>query len=168
MGREVRKVPPNWKHPQSKRHSGLQPMHDQTFTHAANEWKESFRKWYAGEDDARTKHKHESGRDYEYWEWAGEPPDADYYRPWEDAEATWYQCWETVTEGTPRTPPFATIEELESWLAEYGDNMTQIPGCGWGIKAAHNFCNARWMPSMIIDSAGVHSGADLAERMGEK
>jgi hypothetical protein len=25
-------------------------------------------------------------------------------------EATWFQAWETVTEGTPVTPPFATTD----------------------------------------------------------
>jgi hypothetical protein len=26
-----------------------------------------------------------------------------------DKEATWFQAWKTVTEGTPVTPPFATM-----------------------------------------------------------
>jgi hypothetical protein len=36
-------------------------------------------------------------------------------------DATWYQLWETVSEGTPVTPPFATKEELVQYLVEHGD-----------------------------------------------
>jgi hypothetical protein len=35
----------------------------------------------------------------------------------QDKEATWFQAWETVTEGTPVTPPFATTDELVDYLA---------------------------------------------------
>lgn len=35
MGREVRRVPPNWKHPKSEDGRGLQPMHDRIFDDAA-------------------------------------------------------------------------------------------------------------------------------------
>lgn len=40
MGREVRKVPPHWDHPDQERGSGLQPMFDERFEDAAREWNE--------------------------------------------------------------------------------------------------------------------------------
>jgi hypothetical protein len=48
------------------------------------------------------------------------PPDPAYYRPWKDDEATWYQVWETESEGTPISPPFATREELVEYLVNNG------------------------------------------------
>jgi len=94
-------------------------MHDETFEHAAKEWKDGFAKWEGGE---RPEYCDPDDAKLEFWEWEGGPPDREYYRPWKDEEATWFQVWETVSEGTPVTPPFATREELAAHLAEYGDD----------------------------------------------
>src|SRR4051812_14783374 len=107
MGREIRMVPPNWDHP---KHDGrLQPMFDRTFEKEAAEWKSEFAAWERGE---RPDFCTDDSRLLEFWEWHGAPPDRAYYRPWKDDEATWFQIWETVSEGTPVTPPFATRAEL--------------------------------------------------------
>lgn len=37
----------------------------------------------------------------DYWEWESNPPDRESYRPYKDEEGTWYQLYETVSEGTP-------------------------------------------------------------------
>jgi len=40
-------------------------------------------------------------------DWAGGPPDKEYYRPaWTEEEATAFQMYETVSEGTPVSPFF--------------------------------------------------------------
>lgn len=65
-------------------------------------------------------------------EWHGEAPDPEYYRPrWTADEATHYQLYETVSEGTPLSPPFASKAELVEYLVERGD--------GWGKPD----CNGR-------------------------
>ena len=51
MGREIRRVPPNWDHPKQEGWSDgrMQPMYDQTFEQAAAEWKDGFAAWERGE-----------------------------------------------------------------------------------------------------------------------
>ena len=161
MGREIRRVPPHWDHPkQEGRHDGrLQPMHDQTFADAAREWKEGLADWEAGKRPSYI------SADSEYWDYAGNPPDRQYYRPWKDEDATWFQLWETVSEGTPTSPPFETAQELADYLAKHGDFWDQDRArrpsdCalfgmkfgqpGWGQERADAFVKAGWVPSMAV------------------
>mgnify|MGYP001013563247 CR=1 FL=1 len=161
MGREVRRVPPNWQHP---RQCGwddgrLQPMFDQTFATAAAEWKAEFAKWEAGE---RPDYCSEESAALQYWEWSGAPPKREYYRPWEDDEATWFQVWETVSEGTPVTPPFATTQELADYLVENGDFWDQKRGDGgWLRDNAEKFVTAGWAPSFVVTASAA--GAQVFE-----
>lgn len=170
MGRELRQVPPNWEHPVVERRSGrdgFQPMRNERFEDAAAAWKAKFAAWERGErpnycdaDDAKM----------EFWEWSGGPPEREYYRPWRDEEATWWQVWETVSEGTPVTPPFATKKELVDYLVANGDfwdqsrrkeGRTSIPCDPWSRKAAESFVHgAGWAPSLVVDSKGVRSGVE--------
>jgi hypothetical protein len=150
----------------------MQPMFDETFAEAKAEWIEKFMKWEAGErSEYFDASEHPS--DYAFWEWENNPPDRAYYRPWADDEATWLQVWETVTEGTPVSPPFETAEELIAYLAENGDFWDQkrckepgweryhggVPGVSaWGIEAATRFVNAGWAPSMVVHDGKVTDG----------
>jgi hypothetical protein len=69
----------------------------------------------------------------------------------QDKEATWFQAWETVTEGTPVTPPFATTDELVDYLATRGDFWDQERGDGpWDRKSAEEFVKAGWAPTLIV------------------
>lgn len=177
MGREVRMVPPNWEHPQVIRrngHEGYQPMHDSTFEAEVAEWKEEFAKWERGErPDYYIEEEGEPKP--EFWEWHGMPPeDREYYRPWKDEEATWYQVWETVSEGTPVTPPFATKDELIDYLVTNGDFWDQkrreeqksgrivAMQCDpWTRRQAEAFVNGPgWAPSLVVDANGVRSGVE--------
>ena len=154
MGREIRMVPPNWEHPHmrcphspwnggcddAKKNGGMchKQLYDRPFSEAANEWKEAFAAWERGE---RESYCDEDSAKGEYWEWAGNPPERDDYRPeWKDGEATWYQVYQTVGEGSPVTPPFATKEELVEYLVQHGDFWAQSRGEG-GVsrKAAEAF-----------------------------
>lgn len=95
--------------------------------------------------------KHPDQADYPYWEYEGAPPDPEYYRPiFAEGEATWYQVYETVSEGTPVTPPFATKQELIDYLVEYGDFWDQHRGeGGWPREAAKRFAEEEWAVSMM-------------------
>lgn len=153
MGREVRKVPANWDHPKMVDYGDgrLQPMFDDRFETAVANWKTEFAKWENGE---RPDYCNDESKTLEFWEWDGGPPDRAYYRPWKDEDATWLQIWETVSEGTPVTPPFATAVELVDYLAAHGDFWDQKRGDGpWDRANAEKFVNDRWAPSfMVIDS----------------
>ena len=58
-----------------------------------------------------------------YADWLADPddwddePNRDNYMPGGD----WFQLFETVSEGTPLSPPFATREELAAWLTNNVD-----------------------------------------------
>lgn len=149
MGREIRRVPANWQHPKREHYDGrLQPMFDERFEEAAATWKAEFAKWESGE---RPSYCSDENRALEYWEWENGPPDRAYYRPWKDSDATWFQVWETVSEGTPVSPPFETREELIDYLVKHGDFWDQKSGDGgWNRIAAQKFVNSGWAPSMIM------------------
>ena len=178
MGREIRKVPAHWDHPISKDAYGrerMQPMYDQTFAEASEEWLDDFDRIRRGEMTDFERKWYPLG----VLEWANEetPPDPQYYRPWEDEDATWFQVWETVSEGTPVSPPFETKEELIDYLAENGDFWDQkrckesdwerlwggIPGkSGWGRETAERFVRGPgWAPSMVVDNGKVMSGVEF-------
>jgi len=53
MGREVRRVPPDWEHPKTMQE--YWPMHDRSLREAQEEWDADKAKWDAGEDDHRFK-----------------------------------------------------------------------------------------------------------------
>src|SRR5688572_6287543 len=126
MGREIRRVPANWEHPKKEFPNYMKrcieerykPMYDRPFAPAMREWYAAWEKWERGDDPDRAGEY----KDLQYWEWSSGPPDPEYYRPdWKPEEMTWYQVYETVSEGTPVTPPFATKEELIEYLATHGD-----------------------------------------------
>jgi hypothetical protein len=177
MGREVRNVPANWDHPkmEGRYDDRLQPMHDRTFDQAAAEWKADFAAWERGD---RPDYCSDGSKNLEYWEWNGGPPERAYYRPWKDEEATWFQVWETVSEGTPVTPPFATKEELveylisdgdfwqqKRWLS--GDRFMQPEKPGYSRKNAEAFVlGDGYVPSMVViqseGSAQILDGINAA------
>lgn len=184
MGREIRKVPPNWDHPKSDEYPDrLKPMHDQSYEGARSEWLEGLRAWDAGEDKDREKFKQDDGSYYDYWEWNGNPPDREHYRPWKDEDATWFQLWETVSEGTPVSPPFATRQELADHLAMNGDAWDQsrctdphtcrlfglTPGKpGWGKKKAESFVfGSGWAPSLVMDNGRLMDGVTAVTQMAD-
>jgi len=109
MGREIRRVPPNWEHPKGN-DGEYQSMFDQSFDDAVNEWAEEFKKWDPVDHDGE-----------EFAEGWGNPPDRKCYLPVFMEEPTWYQVYQTVSEGTPVSPPFETPEELARYLSDNGD-----------------------------------------------
>lgn len=177
MGREIRRVPPNWESPVTKDAYGrdrIQPMYCQTFDEVAADWLETFDRMRAGNltDFERECYPHG------VLEWANDetPPDPKYYRSWSDDEATWYQVWETVSEGTPVSPAFETQDELIEYLAKHGDFWDQKrchepdwerlwggkPGVsGWGRQRAERFVmGPGWAPSFVVQGGKVMSGVE--------
>lgn len=191
MGREIRMVPPNWEHPrrdcphesgrggcsEARRNGGkcYLPMRDKDAESAFREWQENYAAWLAGEHDriiaqygADDYPKNEPYRSFCLWH--GQPPDPEHYRPvWTDEEATWVQVYQTVSEGSPVTPPFATRAELVDYLVAHGDFWDQARRaegsgmeCGpWERANAEAFVNAGWAPSMIVTTGP--SGVSIQE-----
>ena len=165
MGREIRRVPPNWHHPERNAReypyrAGLQPMFDRRFEDAFAEWLAEFDRVRRGE-----LHDYETDcypRGLGDWAHDNVAPDPDYYRTWRDDEATWFQLWETVSEGTPVSPPFATKEELADHLAEHGDGgWGASEKGGWGKETAYRFVmGSGWAPSFVVNYGEVMSGVD--------
>jgi hypothetical protein len=156
MGRELRMVPPNWDHPINE-HGSRQPMFDRSYEDARQEWL-----------DGLANHKTEDCDGFDYWEWDVSPPERKYYRPWRDEDATWFQLWETVSEGTPVSPPFETREELAAYLAEHGDFWDQERGHGgWGKARADAFVSVGWAPSFMMTGGAFLESKDIPLSMRE-
>ena len=162
MGREIRYVPANWQHPtrtcnhspwrggcdEAKRNGGqcYQPLYDQDYETAAKEWLDGCIAW------ANKTHEDYCEDFPYYWDYAGAPPNEEYYRPKVDeADRTWVQVYETVSEGTPVTPPFATKSELIDYLTTYGDFWDQLRGDGaWLRENAEKFVGDEYAPSWTL------------------
>ena len=130
MGREVRRVPSNWQHPQDEDGEYI-PLFGDSFAECAARWDEEDIKWREGfVEDWDWK----PGSLIERWrlrgpacsmenfaDWDGpRPVESDYMPDWPMAERTHWQMYETTTEGTPISPIFATAEDLARWLADTG------------------------------------------------
>lgn len=87
--------------------------------------------------------------------------DSTLYTPegWPPKEERGWVVYETVSEGTPITPCFATAAELVDWLAE--------KGTAWDApmsrEGAERFVGSGWVPSIIVHGDVVRSGLDIAE-----
>lgn len=124
MGRELRRVPPNWKHPKTVkwtlrgREEVYVPLINRSYREAVEEWIAGRALWTQG--------KHPDQKDRAYEDWAGDAPQRSAYLPeWPEGSATWYQVYETVSDGTPVTPPFAKRMELVEYLVKHGDFWDQ-------------------------------------------
>src|SRR5689334_8304129 len=108
MGREVRRVPPDWKHPKWTQEQWREankrgpwdpdadhPLFDETYREAGYTWLARTIEYAAGLYDSMPDDGHES---YPFlWDWDGQPPTRGYYREreWTAEEATAYQIYET-------------------------------------------------------------------------
>ena len=182
MGRELRRVPPNWEHPKSVRldyRTGAEkecyrPMYDRPYIDAITEWIAEHERWECGYHPALKAEPALAETFPHYADYGGNPPSVEDYRPaWTPEEATWWQVYETVSEGTPVTPPVATREELVDYLVENGDFWDQkrreeggssMPCGTWSRKQADAFVfRDGWAPSFIVDCGRVMSGVEAIE-----
>ena len=156
MGRKIRKVPPNWKHPKDNNGQYI-PMVDDGFKSALDKWITQYNLWEAG--------KHPNQKEYpdetkcEYWEWDDGPPSPEYHRPEFKEKPTWFQVYETVSEGTPVTPTFETKAELIKYLVETGSECSGK----WSQKAAENFGEKEWAPSCIISGGKIYRPHEIID-----
>lgn len=168
MGRELRRVPANWQHPKTTKYNlclgreveDYEPLRDN---------REAALKSFA--DDIEKMGLAEA-IDYH-----GGGPQSHEYVDFDGKDTTWWQVYETVSEGTPVTPPFETREELVDYLVKNGDFLDQkrreegprggfqMPCAPWSRHNAEAFVwGDGWAPSTVIDNGKVMSGV---EALGE-
>lgn len=165
MGREVRRVPADWKHPMEprpdwqtgvmvERYKPLLP--GEKYQPYVDEWDEECAKWKAG---WRPDYCDEDARKMTYEQYAGQRPHRDDYMPnWPEDQRTHLMMYEDTSEGTPISPAFKTPEELARWLADNGASAFGSSTAtyeGW-LRVA----KGGWAPSMIFSSAGIQDGVD--------
>lgn len=84
---------------------------------------------------------------------------ADEWVPSEPPTGEGYQIWETVSEGSPISPVFATPEELARHMAgkQWGADK------GGSYETWLSFINGPgWAPSMVVDANGIRVGVNAA------
>jgi hypothetical protein len=160
MGRQVRRVPPNWEHPRGVGGTGFRPLMAGPFSERLSEWDEEAAQWERGLMRSYREGlawESKGDRDYTYAEYAGERPVATDYMPeWPEDVATHLMMYEDTSEGTPISPPFATPEQLAHWLTDNGASA-------FGVSTATyeqwlSACRRGWSVSMVIDGGVIRSG----------
>lgn len=146
MGRECRRVPPDWVHPKrTDGRDGYQPMYGKGYHEAAKEWLDGLAAWPSFEPKLSSTY---------YWEYAGNPPDEDYHFPdWPPGSRTHYQMYEDTSEGTPISPVFATPEEVARWCAD-----NRVSAFGTNSPATYEWwlaiAKGAWVPDMVMTADG--------------
>lgn len=152
MGREIRRIPKDWEHPRDAKGHYL-PLYNQDYETALANWQKEKTEWESPEN---AEERARVATDYDchtFEEWHGEAPDLDSYRPAFTDEATHYQIYENVTEGTPMSPVFASLDEMVVWLIAEGYTET----------AARKFSKTGYAPSFVyspgygVSGLGIHS-----------
>jgi len=151
MGREIRRVPGDWEHPKfTKEQIKYDWQRDEYHPLYDDDYQSACAKWY------KEAHEFEPTKSCQwYHEWSGDPPDEEYYRTrtWTSEEATHYQIYETVSEGTPVSPVLGTPEELIEYLVKHGDFWDQKRDVsnGWKRENAEAFVKRSYAPSLIVE-----------------
>lgn len=71
-----------------------------------------------------------------------------------------YQLWETVSEGSPVSPVFATPEELADWMVAPG-NDTSITRGTTREQWLAMICGSGYAPSLVFDEKGIRAGTQI-------
>lgn len=80
--------------------------------------------------------------------WPGQAAAAEAWESVEPPTGDGWQLWETVSEGSPISPPFATPEELAEWMSS--DAYTWGTSRPMQYDAALRFVNDGWAPSFVM------------------
>lgn len=147
MGREVRRVPGDWQHPEYARsdgQEGFKPLYDG----------ESYQESRDGFTEKLNAEGLQAAIDY----YGAAPDENDYMPRWTPEQRTHLMMYEDTTEGTPISPAFETPEELARWLADNGASS-------FGSSTATYeqwlpTCRGGWAPSMVIQGGHMMSGVE--------
>lgn len=154
MGREIRRVPPGWEHPRYTKadaprrdHVGHhRPCHDHDYDGAARKWMAGLAAWEAGTHEA---HAECASYCRYFWDYS-HPPSEETSRPAFTAEATCFQIYETVSEGTPVSPVFESLEAMVEWLTQPNTTGDSFHMQGMTREQAERFTRSGQAFSMVI------------------
>ncbi len=166
MGREARRVPPNWIHPKNEKGYYI-PLYENAgnFAESDAEWDTGWAKWQLGlcesyGDGPKWEPIKEEYKSLRYSDYSGARPSPDDYMPnWATEECTHLMMYEDTSEGTPISPVCETPEELAKWLADNGASSF-----GSSIATYEQWlviCKGGWAPSAVYTSeTGLISGVE--------
>lgn len=172
MGREVRRVPADWKHPKNVKGHYI-PLEGGSFSKRLAEWEEGARQWERGfirnwDRNLKAdgwKRKGPSVKSSSFDEWDGPKPEAKDYMPdWPESERTHWQMYEDTSEGTPISPVMETPEKLARWLAD--NKASAFAGQTASYEAWLATIKAGSAPSaMFSPSTGLISGVEAMKKV---
>lgn len=90
----------------------------------------------------------------------GQRAEAEAWERTEPPAGEGWQLWETVTEGSPKSPVFATAEELVTWMSDPDRGRDWLTP-----EAAAKFVQEGWAPTFVsTPQTGFVSGAEFVGR----
>lgn len=168
MGREVRRVHKDWKHPFNERGRKI-ALHRGPFSKALSDWKEGKRQWDLGfvrdwsKDGVGWGPKDTDCKTFEEWD-GGKPQPHDYMPEWEPEELTHIQMYETCSEGTPISPVMEKPKELARWLAD--NNASAFGSQGASYESWLATIEQGWAVSGVFTpSTGLISGVEANTKL---
>lgn len=88
----------------------------------------------------------------------GQRADAEAWEPTDPPKGDGWQLWETVSEGSPVSPVFATADELAGWMSDPERGDRWVPG-----DVARKFIDDGWAPTGVLTPGrGYSSGVEAA------
>ncbi len=150
MGREVRRVPADWKHPKDSEDDSYIPLYND-YGEALEEFRANIEKMGLGE-----------ALDYH----EGGPVSENYMPNWPEGECTHYQMYEDTTEGTPISPPMPDPESLARWLVD--NNTSAFASDTASYEAWLNIVKGGWAPSMVIIDGQIMSGVEAMKNRNQR
>jgi hypothetical protein len=96
----------------------------------------------------------------------GQRAEAEAWEPENPPTGDGWQMWETVSEGSPVSPVFATAEDLAQWLTTAeGGEMAGPSHQRMTIEQARGFVGAGWAPTGMDVGHGYEDGAHVIGRI---
>ncbi len=93
----------------------------------------------------------------------GQRAEAEAWGPTDPPAGDGWQLWETVNEGSPMSPVFATADELAGWMSDPARGDRWVPG-----DVALKFVEKGWAPSGVLTPGrGYQSGVEAMGWDGE-
>lgn len=155
MSRELRRVPGHWQHPiKYRRPDGWTTRGQIAFVGLMDGYEEdleSFRK--------------DQSRDPEFYPDSDAPKPEWYCPQWPAEERTHYQLYETVSEGSPVSPVFATAEELVRFLVDEGEWFSEQR---YEEASARLLVGSGWAPTMAGNEHGLHGPETYARLQSDR